>query len=148
MRLMAISPLIYQLFRRKIRSKKPQALPYLKFLTILPRAGVCQVIWWSRRVRGHSQRSSTCIGDREIRASFFPKAVEMAKGRAIGIMIDAPYWRPDLPPPSKGKETEQSSAHELVQFRCCHAPIEKSELACVAHLACGIQETGHCRAIE
>jgi hypothetical protein len=82
------------------------------------------------------------------KGEFLSEAVEMAKGRAIGIMIDAPYWRPDLPPPSKGKETEQSSAHELVQFRCCHAPIEKSELACVAHLACGIQETGHCRAIE
>ena len=41
--------------------------------TILPRAGVCQGIWWSRRVRGHSQRSSTCIGDREIRVSFCPR---------------------------------------------------------------------------
>jgi cephalosporin-C deacetylase-like acetyl esterase len=30
----------------------------------------------------------------------------MAHRGAIGIMIDAPYWRPDVPPPAKGKEAE------------------------------------------
>ena len=33
---------------------------------------------------------------------------------------------------------ELSSAHELVQFRRCHAPVQKIKLACVAHVACGI----------
>jgi dienelactone hydrolase len=37
---------------------------------------------------------------------FLSEAVEMAQRGAIGIMIDAPYWRPDVPPPEKGKEAE------------------------------------------
>jgi len=40
------------------------------------------------------------------RSEFLSEAVEMAHRGAIGIMIDAPYWRPDVPPPGKGKEAE------------------------------------------
>ena len=40
------------------------------------------------------------------RGEFLSEAVEMARCGAIGIMIDAPYWRPDVPPPAKGKEAE------------------------------------------
>jgi dienelactone hydrolase len=40
------------------------------------------------------------------RSEFLSEAVEMAHYRAIGIMIDAPYWRPDVPPPAKGHEAE------------------------------------------
>jgi hypothetical protein len=39
------------------------------------------------------------------KVEFLSVAVEMAQGGAIGIMIDAPYWRPDLPP-SIGKATD------------------------------------------
>lgn len=37
---------------------------------------------------------------------FLSEAVEMAHQGANGIMIDAPYWRPDVPPPAKGREAE------------------------------------------
>jgi dienelactone hydrolase len=40
------------------------------------------------------------------RGEFLSEAVEMAHRGAIGIMIDAPYWRPDVPSPAKGKEAE------------------------------------------
>src|SRR5215469_1741247 len=40
------------------------------------------------------------------RGEFLSEAVEMAQRGAIGIMIDAPYWRPDVPPPAKGREAE------------------------------------------
>lgn len=40
------------------------------------------------------------------KGEFLSEAVEMAQRGAIGIMIDAPYWRPDVPPPAKGKEAE------------------------------------------
>jgi pimeloyl-ACP methyl ester carboxylesterase len=40
------------------------------------------------------------------RGEFLSEAVEMARRGAVGIMIDAPYWRPDVPPPAKGKEAE------------------------------------------
>jgi len=40
------------------------------------------------------------------KGEFLSEAVEMAHSGAIGIMIDAPYWRPDVPPPAKGKEAE------------------------------------------
>lgn len=40
------------------------------------------------------------------RGEFLSEAVEMAHRGAIGIMIDAPYWRSDVPPPAKGKEAE------------------------------------------
>lgn len=40
------------------------------------------------------------------KSEFLSEAVEMAQRGAIGIMIDAPYWRPDVPPPAKGKEAE------------------------------------------
>lgn len=40
------------------------------------------------------------------KGEFLSEAVEMARSGAIGIMIDAPYWRPDVPPPAKGKEAE------------------------------------------
>lgn len=40
------------------------------------------------------------------KGEFLSEAVEMARHGAIGIMIDAPYWRPDVPPPAKGKEAE------------------------------------------
>jgi hypothetical protein len=45
----------------------------------------------------------------------------MAQGGAIGIMIDAPYWRPDVPPPSKGKEAESERDNYIqmvVDLRC------------------------------
>jgi hypothetical protein len=32
---------------------------------------------------------------------FLSEAIEMAYRGAIGIMIDAPYWRPDLPLPEE-----------------------------------------------
>lgn len=40
------------------------------------------------------------------KTEFLSEAVKMAQRGAIGIMIDAPYWRPDVPPPAKGKEAE------------------------------------------
>jgi dienelactone hydrolase len=40
------------------------------------------------------------------KGEFLSEAVEMAQRGAIGLMIDAPYWRPDVPPPAKGKEAE------------------------------------------
>jgi dienelactone hydrolase len=40
------------------------------------------------------------------KGEFLSEAVDMAQCGAIGIMIDAPYWRPDAPPPAKGKEAE------------------------------------------
>ena len=41
------------------------------------------------------------------RGEFLSEAVNLAvNGHAIGIMIDAPYWRPDVPPPAKGHEAE------------------------------------------
>lgn len=40
------------------------------------------------------------------KGEFLSEAVEMARRGAVGIMIDAPYWRPDVPPPAKGKEAE------------------------------------------
>ena len=40
------------------------------------------------------------------KGEFLSEAVDMAQCGAIGIMIDAPYWRPDVPPPAKGKEAE------------------------------------------
>ena len=40
------------------------------------------------------------------RGEFLSEAVAMAGRGAVGIMIDAPYWRPDVPPPAKGKEAE------------------------------------------
>ena len=40
------------------------------------------------------------------RGEFLSEAVEMARRGAIGIMIDAPYWGPDVPQPAKGKEAE------------------------------------------
>lgn len=40
------------------------------------------------------------------KGEFLSEAVEMAQSGAIGIMIDAPYWRPGVPPPAKGKEAE------------------------------------------
>ena len=40
------------------------------------------------------------------KGEFLSEAVERARSGAIGIMIDAPYWRPDVPPPAKGKEAE------------------------------------------
>jgi dienelactone hydrolase len=40
------------------------------------------------------------------RSQFLSEAVTMAQRGAVGIMIDAPYWRLDVPPPAKGKEAE------------------------------------------
>ena len=40
------------------------------------------------------------------KGEFLSEAVEMARRGALGIMIDAPYWRPDVPPPTKGREAE------------------------------------------
>jgi dienelactone hydrolase len=40
------------------------------------------------------------------KGEFLSEAVEMAQLGAIGIMIDGPYWRPDVPPPAKGKQAE------------------------------------------
>lgn len=41
------------------------------------------------------------------KSEFLSEAVAHAyMGGAIGIMIDAPYWRPDVPPPAKGHEAE------------------------------------------
>ncbi len=40
------------------------------------------------------------------KGEFLSEAVEMAQRGAIGIMIDAPYWRPDVPPPAKRKAAE------------------------------------------
>jgi cephalosporin-C deacetylase-like acetyl esterase len=40
------------------------------------------------------------------KGEFLSEAVEMAHRGAMGVMIDAPYWRPDVPPPAKGKEAE------------------------------------------
>ena len=40
------------------------------------------------------------------KGEFLSEAVEMARRGAVGVMIDAPYWRPDVPPPAKGKEAE------------------------------------------
>jgi dienelactone hydrolase len=40
------------------------------------------------------------------RGEFLSEAVEMAHRGAIGIMINAPYWRPDVAPAAKGKEAE------------------------------------------
>jgi dienelactone hydrolase len=40
------------------------------------------------------------------RSEFLSEAVSMAHSGMIGIMIDAPYWRPDVPPPAKGHEAE------------------------------------------
>jgi len=40
------------------------------------------------------------------KGEFVSEAVDMAARGSIGIMIDAPYWRPDVPPAAKGKEAE------------------------------------------
>lgn len=41
------------------------------------------------------------------KGEFLSEAVDMAaRGLAVSIMIDAPYWRPDVPRPAKGKEAE------------------------------------------
>jgi len=40
------------------------------------------------------------------RGEFLSEAVEMAQRGVLGIMIDAPYWRPDVPAPDKGKAAE------------------------------------------
>jgi dienelactone hydrolase len=40
------------------------------------------------------------------KSEFLSEAVAMAQRGAAGIMIDAPYWRLDVPPPAKGKEAE------------------------------------------
>ena len=40
------------------------------------------------------------------KGEFLSEAVEMALRGAISFMIDAPYWRPDVPRPAKGKEAE------------------------------------------
>jgi dienelactone hydrolase len=40
------------------------------------------------------------------KGEFLSEAVDMAARGVIGIMIDAPYWRPDVPPAPKGKEAE------------------------------------------
>ena len=42
----------------------------------------------------------------ENKAEFLSEAVEMARHSTISIMIDTPYWRPDVPPPAKGKAAE------------------------------------------
>ena len=40
------------------------------------------------------------------KGEFLSEAVEMSHRGVIGIMIDAPYWRLDVPPPAKGKQAE------------------------------------------
>jgi len=40
------------------------------------------------------------------KGEFLSEAVEMSHRGVIGVMIDAPYWRPEVPPPAKGKEAE------------------------------------------
>jgi cephalosporin-C deacetylase-like acetyl esterase len=40
------------------------------------------------------------------KGEFLSEAVEMSLRGVIGVMIDAPYWRPEVPPPTKGKEAE------------------------------------------
>ena len=40
------------------------------------------------------------------KGEFLSEAVDMAQRGVIGLMIDAPYLRPDVPPPAKGKEAE------------------------------------------
>jgi dienelactone hydrolase len=41
------------------------------------------------------------------KGEFLSEAVDTAaRGLAVSIMIDAPYWRPDVPPPAKDKEAE------------------------------------------
>lgn len=40
------------------------------------------------------------------KGEFLSEAVAMGKRGAVGIMIDAPYLRPDISPPAKGKENE------------------------------------------
>jgi dienelactone hydrolase len=50
------------------------------------------------------------------RGEFVSEAVDMAaRGFSIGIMIDQPYWRPDFPPPAKGKEAE-AERDEYIQL--------------------------------
>ena len=49
------------------------------------------------------------------RGEFLSEAVEMAQRGAIGIMIDAPYWRADVPPPAKGTEAE-SERDQYIQM--------------------------------
>ena len=41
-----------------------------------------------------------------------------------------------------------SNRHKIVQLRRCDALIDKTELACVPHFACSIQQTGHGRAVK
>ena len=41
------------------------------------------------------------------KGEFLSEALDMAaRGLAVGVTIDAPYWRPDVPAPAKGKEAE------------------------------------------
>jgi hypothetical protein len=40
------------------------------------------------------------------RGEFLSEAAEMSHSGAVGLMIDAPYWRPDVPSPAKGKKAE------------------------------------------
>lgn len=41
------------------------------------------------------------------KGEFLSEAIDMAaRGLSVGMTIDAPYWRPDVPPPAKGKEAE------------------------------------------
>lgn len=49
------------------------------------------------------------------KGEFLSEAVEMAQRGAIGIMIDAPYWRADVPPPAKGSEAE-SERDQYIQM--------------------------------
>jgi len=49
------------------------------------------------------------------RGEFLSEAIEMAQRGAIGIMIDAPYWRADVPPPAKGNEAE-SERDQYIQM--------------------------------
>ena len=40
------------------------------------------------------------------RGEWLAEGVEMAKRGAVCIMIDAPYWRPDVPPPGPNNKAE------------------------------------------
>src|SRR5438552_13667981 len=46
------------------------------------------------------------------------------------------------------RTTARLNPHEFVQLRRGQAPVEETERACVFQLACSVQQTGHCRAIE
>ena len=40
------------------------------------------------------------------KSEWLSEGVEMAKRGAVSIMIDAPYWRPDVPPPAENEKAE------------------------------------------